>query len=325
MLYVIPEENIYLALVVSGEADTTAIANKITQVLLVELEIVTPAEETVETQSASDTIPDDLLKYEGCYGNDKSVFKISFDTKNNTLHYSTYTDGVFVETAEFTYREDGYFYSGTGLKFKFSSSGDKNIILMSPIASDRVLVHGESVATYSNPVESTLFDNSLWITENLSAVDFLNFTITTDSITELPGYIVLNDLDTVILYGLKDENTGEMVLEYARDQGEPVIKDGKLYYLGYQFVNAEDIDTIIMGDDISVSESNALYKIEETGSLSFEPGENQRLVLITEEGEILFDSLFSSQTSVSIDAGCYINFVGEKDDILTYSFTPSEQ
>jgi CubicO group peptidase (beta-lactamase class C family) len=324
MLYAIPEENIYLALVVSGEADTTAIANKITQTLLEELEIVTPAEETIETQPASDTIPDDLLQYEGCYGNDKSIFKISFDTENNTLNYSTYTDGVFVETAEFTYKEDGYFYSETGLKFKFSSSGDKNIMLMSPVTSDRILVHGESVAAYNNPVESTLFDNSLWIADNLSAVDFLNFTIATDSITELPGYIVLNDLDTVILYGLKDENTGEMVLEYARDQGEPVIKDGKLNYLGYQFVNTEDIDTIKMGNKISVSQSNALYKIEETGLISFETGENQRLVLITEDGEILFDSLFSSQTSVSIDAGCYVSFVGEEGDILTYSFTSSE-
>jgi len=326
-LYIVPEENLSVAVIFAGSADTATIATKITQALLEEKGVIRKSEKPGTLPPKNATTPDKILSFAGYYGDNGKILKVEFDQENGALVYKMFNNGEFVTTGTYPYKEDGYFYMPTGMRMSFSESFGKKLIVAYLPKTDTSIVAGESIAAVNNTVDASKFIEKQWLPINLSAIDFTTITVKTGIVSELPGYIYLDAENTYTLYGLKDENTGIMVFPYARDllEFKIVEQNGKnvLTLSGYTFMDAADVPVIQIGEKISINKDNQneCRRFENDGLFKGTLSNAGRIIIFSPDLTIKYDSLLNGVKEVAVSPGSYIIFIGNLGDSFEFEYS----
>ncbi len=326
-LYIVPEENLSVAVIFAGAADTAKIATKITQALLEEKGIIKKSEEALKLIPKNATIPDKILSFAGYYGDSGNIIKAEFDQENGALVYKKFNQGEFITTETYPYKEDGYFYSPTGMRMSFSESFGKKLIVAYLPKTDTSIVIGENIAAVSQTVDASKFIEKQWLPINLSAIDLSTITVKTGIVSELPGYIYLGVEDTYTLYGLKDENTGIMVFPYARDLLEFKIteQNGKnvLTFSGYILMDAADVPVIQIGEKISIDQDNQneCRRFEKDGIFKGVLSKAGRIIIFSPDLKVKYDSLLNGVKEVAVSSGSYVIFIGNSGDSFEFEYS----
>jgi len=332
-LYVLPKENLSVALSIAGSADTAKVATKITQALLEGKGIVRKSDEALKLPPKNATITDEILGFAGFYGTASNIVKVEFDQKNNTLIYNTFNNGKFVAAGAFPYKEDGFFYVPSGMRIALKESFGKKLFVVYLQKTDSCIVDGESLEALNNTVDASKFIEKQWIVINLSSFDFGTITANSGVISELPGYIYIG-LEgsywlegSYTIYKLKDENTAEMVLPYSRDLLEPKIieKNGKnvLTVLGFTLMDTADASVIQTGEKISINSDNQneCRLFDKDGIFKGTLPNAGRIVIFSPDLKVQYDSLMNGDKEVSVSQGSYVVFVGKSGDIFEFKYT----
>lgn len=312
--YLIPEQNLVLAVTYSGNKDVTAVTNEITQAILKETGVVNTQPDAFE--SSITPIPAEILQYTGIYGGAGTIWRIRFDLTNNTMIVDEYIEGQFMESQEMSYFDDGYFHSESGMRYSFSKTAEKNLIIMTVPDADSHLVVGESMLP-GEVTDTGNFTDSWWVPVNLSSYDLNAEATYTDSFDEMTGLIIL---DQGTAYALSDNMNSQMILQYARDLTDLKIslKDGvaMLSAYGYQYKNASAIEALANSQDfvIGADGANILRRLSNDAKLQISMPDKGRVVIYAPDYSIVYDSLFETQESIALEAGSVLLLSGIAND-----------
>lgn len=324
--YVIPEENISVALIFAGAGDASGIGETITQTLLEEKAIITAPPAAAQTAQAVVAIPNEMLSFAGYYGASGSAIKIEFNQQSNTLEYKRFDGNGFTSAGSYPYSGDGYFDMQNGYRMSFSESFGKKLVLQSMNDADYSIVIGQDIKA-NNPVDTSRFAGKAWIPVNLSAIDLYAFATVTGSLPELPGTIYFGGDGSFTPYPLKDENTAFMNLPYARDLVEPTITEENgtttMTAMGYVFVDVADIPVLASDEKIKIEKTgeNVLRKLEADGSISVTLPEGGRMVIYDPALTVLADTMYAAIEDVPVTAGAYLMFIGNEGDEFDYQYS----
>ncbi len=325
-LYVLPEQGISIALIFAGSADTMTISNAITQALLEEKGVLQETETKEATAPKPASIPDQLMQFNGYYGASGRTTKVEFDQQNGTMDYKEYNGSDFVSKGSYIYMDDGYFYLPSGNRMAFSDRFGKKLMLQLFPTGDYTIVVAEEISV-TNPVDTQRFVDKRWLQTNLSAIDLYTAAVATGSIPEVPGFIYIGADEDFTPYQLKDANTGEMILSYARDLYNPQVTEinGKNIFSieSYTYMDTMDVPVIQKGETISITKENEnqIKKLDADGTFAVMMPDGGRMIIYAPDFTVSYDSLYATQESVQVVVGSYVIFIGNEGDIFEYDYT----
>lgn len=324
--YVIPEQQISIALVFAGTAETTTIANAITQALLEEKGVISTIDQKETTAAKPAAIPDEMKKFAGYYGTSGNIIKIEFDQEKGTVNYKRFNGTEFVSEASYPYMDSGYFEMPSGYRMSFSESFGKKLITQWLAKGDYGIVVGEAL-NLGSAVDTQNFAGKWWIPINFTAADLYPYAVQTGSIAELPGYIFYGGDGSFTPYQLKDPNIGQMVMAYARDQIEPKISEvnGKkvLSAANYVFMDPADVLPLKNAESVGIEKANEnqARKLAQDGTISVGLPEGGRFIVFSPDFTVSYDSLYSGAGSAVVIAGSYVIFIGNQGDSFACEYT----
>jgi hypothetical protein len=323
-LYVAPGEKLSVALIFAGPADPAAICTEIMQALLESKGMLKKDRPKIQLAPKVAAIPQELLRYEGYYGNYQGIIRIEFDTGTNMMNYSKYNHGVFGPAAQFPYREDGFFHLDGAQKLNFEEAADGTKFIIAHVHdSIGKAVFAQEIPKGNPALSGSLFKNRVWLPRNLTSYEFAPFMTISGILQELPGYIHLDNVP----YALVDEYTGSMALSHARDLVEPVIteRDGKQWLEagGYLFSDASEIIPLDPSEEIPIGTNGYNeWRLAETDDvLNTKIPVRGRLLVFSSVGELTYDSLTNGEKAVFVEEGSYVGFMGEPGN----SFIPTHK
>ncbi|WKY48777.1 serine hydrolase domain-containing protein [Eubacteriaceae bacterium ES3] len=314
--YLIPEQNLVIALTYSGNKDVTPVTNSITEAFLRDTNVISTDTELTNVGTGLSVIPADVLQNTGIYGGNGIIWRVRFDLTNNQLIIDEYLEGDFVETQAMSYYDDGYFHNDAGMRYSFYDGPDQTLIVMTLPDVERHLVVAETLSSGSISDVGN-FSDSWWIPANLSATDLNAEATYTDSFDQIPGLIVV---DGGTIYALRDNMNSQMILEYARDLTDLSIslKNGAamLSAYGYQYINAAAIDVLANSEDITIADDDTSMsrRINNNCVLQITMPESGRVVIYSPDYSIDYDSLYETQESVDVEAGSILLLTGKAND-----------
>lgn len=325
-LYLLPQENISVAIVFAGNADVTGVANDIVQALLDENGLSEGLEtETAEPTAA--TIPDELLAYAGIYGDGGAIVKIEFNNEKNAMIYKKYDGKTFETQGTYPYLSDGYFHLPVGYRAGFAKNFGQEFFMIYDQSSDAGFVSGQKMAAAAAALDTSQFSGKSWIPTNLSAIDANAMGVKTGVVTELPGYLYHTANGGYTLYGLKDATTTQMVLPYGRDLAQATIAENNgqriLTIMDYQFINTASVaslqndEAIVIGSD----GQSICRKLDNDGTFSAVMPEGGRIVIYGPDLQRDYDSSSGVAEVIPVTAGSYLVFIGAPGATFTYAYT----
>ena len=178
--------------------------------------------------------------------------------------------------------------------------------------SDDSIVSAENLEQAARGIDGSAFAKKTWLPRNISAFDFAASTSHSDRIAELPGYIVFDGVP----YKLSDTMTAAMCLKYTRDQGAPAIlmkEDGPwLSYNDFEFSDASVIAALEPGKPVAIGARGFAEwrKIGAAMVFSAAIPESGRIMVVTPEEDLLYDSLMDGPKDIVLPEGSYVGFIG---------------
>lgn len=324
-LYLLPEENISVAIVFAGNADVTGVANNIVQSLIDENGLGQVAE-TAAVEATVTTFPDSILSYAGIYGDGSAILKIEFNNEKNAMIYKKYSDGKFETEGTYPYLSDGYFHLPVGYRVGFAENYGKKLFVVYDLNSDAGFVAGQQMAAADPARDTSKFNGKSWLPINLSAIDANAIAGKTGVLNELPGYVYFSANGGDTLYGLKDETTTEMVLPYGRDQAQAIITENNgqavLTVMDYQLMNAADVLSLQKAELISIGSDglNVCRKLDHDGVFHAVVAEGGRVIIFAPDFTLSYDSLYVTAESIPVTAGSYVIFIGNEGESFQYDY-----
>ena len=325
-LYVIPQQQLSIALIFAGSGDASGITQTITQTLLEEKGIVSAPAQANQSATPAAAIPDEILGFAGYYGASGSVLKIEFNQQNNTLEYQRFNGNAFATAGSYPYRGDGTFDMQNGYRMSFSESFGKKLVLQSMNNAAYSLVIAADLPA-NNPVDTSRFAGKAWLPENLSVIDQYAASAVTGSLPDLPGMIYFGNDGSFTPYPLQDENTASMNLAYARDLVEPALKEenGKttMTAMGYVFLDTSDIPVLASDEKIRITTAgeNVIRKLAADGSFSVTLPTGDRVVIYDPSLKVTADTMNGAINAVPVTAGSYVMFIGNEGDEIPYQYS----
>ncbi len=311
-LYVVPREKLALVVIVTGQADVGGISDLILQALLEGKGLVPRKTAEVSLPLKAKAIPGDLLRFEGFYGSRGSLMKLAFDKDKNSLRHFRYGNEGFYLAGEYPYLEDGRFHVDGQQAFSFSENFGKKFILVHLNGSDDSIVIAENLEPATLGLDGSAFAKKAWLPRNVSAFDFVASAGYSDSVAELPGYIVFDGVP----YRLSDTMTAAMCLKYTRDQGEPRIsvkEDGLwLSSNGFKFSDASVFASLGTKSAIAIgAEGFAEWrKVGAARVFSAAVPKFGRIMVVAQGGEVSYDSLMDGPKDIVLPEGSYVGSIG---------------
>lgn len=324
-LYVAPDEKLSVVLIFAGPADPSAICTEIMKVLMESKGVLKKDQPQTKPTPQVAVIPQELLRYEGYYGNYQGSFRVEFDTSTNTMKYSKYNYGSFGPAVHFPYMEDGFFHVDGSQKLNFEEAANGTEFIMAHVGnSTGTLVFAQKIPPGNPALSGSLFENRVWLPRNLTSYEFAPFMAFSGILPELPGYIHLDNVP----YVLVNEYTGAMALSHARDLIEPVIteRDRKqwLEACGYLFSDASEMVPFDPSEEISIGTDGynewRLMKTDDVLNTKIPIG--GRLLVFSFRGELAYDSLTNGEKAVFVEDGSYVGFIGEPGDLFISAHRP---
>jgi CubicO group peptidase (beta-lactamase class C family) len=317
-IMVAPEEKLTVAVLFAGAGiDTADVTSNIMQALLEGKKIV-PKYNQAPPVPENDVIPGDVLPFAGIYGSSGALMKFTFNTDTNTLETHTWEGQQFVYSESAPYKVDGYFHSGSGSKFWFKEYG-KTKYLLNAIGENYVshIVTAEHITLVASSLTGAAFDNKTWLFRNAENYGFILDVPVTETITELPGYITLDG----VAYALQSETSAEMALRYGRDLVTIQLQDvaGEQWLSTGNFVYSS-ADTVLSltngGETIGIGQDgwNEWRKITNQGTIACSIPANGRMMIFSQDKEVIFDTLTSTTLPFVVPGGSYVVFIGNPGD-----------
>jgi len=312
-----PLEQLTVAVLLSGHASASEINALILKSALIDRGVMTPRKLDVTLPKPAVTIPLPLYKYQGLYGSTGNIVRLTFDTDNNALISSALVNREFVDNGVFPYTGASYFFAKGDYSFYFAEIQGQEYVMIRSSAVPGTMVYCQKLSAPANPPDTAAFADKTWVPRNFTAIDLsAPAIIKTTVVPNIPGVIAVTNGKASTAYGLRDPNTAKTILPYATDLYDIWITEDQdsqiLHSGGYQYSDAALV--MLLNNDAPVKIGrvgyNELRKVAEPMIFSPAVPTTARMVIFSENGELIYDSLFFGNDSRLLRPGEYVLFIG---------------
>lgn len=320
MLYLLPDQNISIALTFSGPVNTTEVADVIAKSLLAEKGVI-PAETTATTTTAKlAPIPDNLMAYAGYYTLAGNILKIDFNQASGEMNLYSNSDNGFVPVETDVYKDDGYFY-GTDKRFTLEENFGTKFLMYHTLTGSTGSINATMIPARPASFDPAQFADKQWITINTLPNDTIPLAGSTWVMSEFPGYVLFGGHGYYLLNQLIDERTTLPNLKYTRDtmafklideQGKTLLQVGS-----FKLINVVDVPMLQDGEKITIGDQNSCRKLPSDGFIKADTG---RIIVVSPSLEAVYDSLTDGPDGCAVTAGSYVIFVGNDGDTINYNY-----
>lgn len=324
-LNVLPDQEIALAAIFSGNAQPAMVVDAMLQALIKAANLGTAAaiEETgLISAGQTEPMPVAYARFAGYYGTSGAILQVEPDFARNGLAYGYLTPDGRQPGGLMTYQADGLFRAADGESWTCVSD-DQGSYLLS-LAADPAfgLVRYEKLQPIANPADSQAFQDKIWIPRNLSATDLFPRLLTTAAIDGLPGYIyVASPLEgSCMAAALRDHTSTRMPMRYARDQVELRIEPRQgsnwLQTGGYTLTDAAGLPLLQLQDSLTIGSdgANEAGRFSESATVRFSIPHSGRIVIFSPTLSLVYDSLATGNQPVQLAKGSYVLAIGQAGD-----------
>ena len=320
MLYLLPDQNITIAVTFSGPADTTAVADVIATTLLAEKGVIAAGPPAAATTAKPAPVPDNLMAYAGYYSLAGTILKIDFNQAAGEMNIYRNSDSGFTRVETDQYQDDGYFY-GSGERFSLAENFGTKFLMTHTLTDVTGSVKAAMIPARSATIDPARFVGKQWIAINVLPQDTAFLAGSTWVMDEFPGYVLFGGQGYYLLNALIDERTARPTLSYTRDtmafrlieeQGQTLLQVG-----GFKLINAADVATLQSGEQITIGARNVCRKLPADGFIKADAG---RMLVISPALEGVYDSLANGPDGTAVTAGSYVVFIGNDGDAVSYDY-----
>lgn len=320
MLYLLPDQNITIALTFSGPVDTTAVTDVIAKTLLAEKGVIPTETATPAATAQLAPVPDSLLAYAGYYTLSGNILKIDFNQAAGEMNLYSNSDTGFTLVDKVNYKDDGYFY-GTDKRLTLEENFGTKFLMNHTLTGINGSINATMIPARTSNISPAQFVDKHWITVNTLPEDTIVLAGSTWAMNEFPGSVLFGGHGYYLLNQLIDERTTVPNLKYTRDtmefklideQGQTMLQAGS-----FKMINATNVPVLQSGEKITVGDQNVCRKLPSDGFIK--PSEG-RLVVLSPSLEAVYDSLTNGPDGTAVTAGSYVVFIGNNGDTISYDY-----
>lgn len=325
-LQIVPDEEITIALCISGHASGEALTRPILDALMQGKKLIEPQAKHASKPAEAQAIPDDLLKYAGFYAGESQGAKIVIDQKNKKINIYALEDKKSgddkdaVPLISFIYNNGYLFNAEKDIKCYFTTVGGKSYLVMYKIPNYGVdTIQYQKLDEVKNPVSLvTDIDGKSWLTRNAKPYILAGSVavLTSNSYKDLPGYVDFGGVKKI-----ESPTFASIAATAFRDQVEIYLinKNGEYWAkAGNSLFSPADnvkkaalgVNTVIIGSD----NYNEWLKLEKGAILSFEKPKSGRIIVVNGD-KALFDSVVDTDEIYAPD-GSFIFCAGTAGEVF---------
>lgn len=320
MLYLFPDQQLTIAVTFCGPADTTAVTNVIAKTLLAEKGLTTAPASTPTSKAQATPIPDPLMTFAGYYSLSGNILKLELlqATGQLNLYSNSDTGFVLVDTAQ--YQSDGYFY-GSDQRFSLEENYGTRFLIHHSLTGVNGSVKATMIPSLATAIDPAQFIGKNWITINTLPHDTVFLAGSTDVMNEFPGYVVFGGNGYYLLNKLVDPRSTICNLKYTRDTMTYKLIDEAgqemLQVSSFKLINAATVPMLQNGETITIGSQNICRQLPQDGTIT--PGDG-RIVVLSPTLAGIYDSLVNGPEGTAVSAGCYVVFIGNPGDTISYNY-----
>jgi hypothetical protein len=220
MMLSVPDKRISVAVMEAGKSPRTPQIAYMLLDSILEAKGLMKAEPKSVVPPAAQPVPAGYVKFNGYYGSEDKVYKLTADTAQNLVLLTPVVGGVEGDPYATTFLNGDLCIQGRPL-FKIISVGGRDVVLVN--ADGGFMTFCQKLEPLSNPQSLELDINGMqWVRRNVKPFEALSMDakeiITSSTIPGLPGYVNFNQVQKV------DSPThAGMVCDVIRDQTEVTL------------------------------------------------------------------------------------------------------
>lgn len=325
-LQIVPDEEITIALCISGHVSGESLTRPILDALMQGKKLIQPQEKHAAVPPEPQAIPDDLLKYAGFYAGESQTVKIVIDQKNKKIdvyplaHKKDENNKDAAPLASLIYNNGYLFNIEEDIKCYFTTVDGKSYLVLYKIPTygvDSLLY--QKLEDIKIPVSlGTDIDGKVWLVRNAKPYILAGSVglLTSNTYKDLPGYVDFGGVKKV-----ENPTFASIAATCFRDQVEIYLinKNGGYWAKAGNslFSPADNVKKAAPGVNTVIIESdnyNQWLKIEKGAILSFEKPKNGRIIVMT-DGKVLFDSVVDADEIYAPD-GSYVFCAGTAGEVF---------
>jgi hypothetical protein len=325
MVFTIPDKRITVAVIGTGpSAGSMDIALKVLDAYLAEKGLITNTPVKPKLPLQSEPIPAEFFSYAGYYAADGgSIFKLIFDTEKNSLTVFN-TEGNSEKLTLSAIFNKGFFHDSSGGKYYFINIEGANLIINASLVD---IIKFQRIEPLINPGKLKLdLTGTVWLRRNVEpyearmSVD--NHLVKPHQLTALPGYV-----DFLGIKKIDSLESAGISLKTVRDASELQFFDRAgetwAWVSGMTYMPEKLAKNLTSGTtSVTIIEKgvNEWFKTEKDTLLSFSKPENSRIILISPEDTILYDSVVDNG-EVFAPAGSWLELAGTAGNVIVVGST----
>ncbi|MBI4857294.1 MAG: beta-lactamase family protein [Acetobacterium woodii] len=290
MLYLLPDQNITIAVTFSGPVNTTEVTDVIAKTLLAEKGVISTETAAPVTTAKPAPVPDNLMAYAGYYTLSGNILKIDFNQAAGEMNLYSNSDTGFTLVDKVEYKDDGYFY-GTDKRLTLEENFGTKFLMSHTLTDVNGSINATMLPARTSTISPAQFVGKQWITVNTLPEDTIFLAGSTWVMNEFPGSVLFGGGGYYLLNQLIDERTTLPNLKYTRDtmgfklideQGQTMLQVGS-----FKLINTADVPLLQSGEKITIGTQNVARKLPGDGLIKPVDG---RLVVLSPTLTPLYDS-----------------------------------
>lgn len=322
-LQIAPDENMVIAVCISGHASGEALTRPVLDALMREKKLISPADTHAAAPPEAQEIPAEFLKYSGFYTGETKTVKIAVDQKNKKVDIylpAGKNDKDTPPVASLIYNNGYLFNTAENIQCYFTDIDGKSYLVlykMPPYGVDSLLY--QKLDEIKNPVRlKTDIDGKIWLVRNASPYILAGG-------VELPVSKTYKDLSGYVDFGglkkIESPVFASIAATCFRDQAELnlIDKNGETWLKSsnYLFSTADGARKAANGENIVTIKAdnyNEWLKLEKGAILNFSRPKGGRIIVLTPD-KGLFDSIVDAG-EIYAPAGSFIFCAGKAGDVF---------
>jgi len=313
MMFTVPAHRISVAVIETAESGhALQIALEVLDAVLVAKGLLKEEPASVSKPLSHQPIPAQYASFDGYY---VPLKRISFDFKMNIVTMKTMPIGQEPQTVTLFYN-NGYFYSDAGDQYYFISVDGEDYLVQYRAALDVDMMVGQKLKTLDRPQSLRIdMNGTLWLQRSSKWFDGVQGTaghmVRTRTFSDLPGYVEFGTIERVM-----SPDFAGMPVSNIRDLYELTLidRDGTTWArVSESLFSPASAAPVFKGGSRSLTIGAEGYsewlKLADGLILSFEQPEQTRVLVLSADGESIFDSMLD-QGAVYAAKGSFIEFAG---------------
>jgi CubicO group peptidase (beta-lactamase class C family) len=321
MVFSAPDHSVTVAVIEAGVHSSAAkIALNMLHNVLLQKGLIQDSENNIPIPLKSQNIPAEYADYYGYYiGNGGDLFKLDFNSQNNTIDLLAVHENTEQHVSSFFYN-NSYLYTASGQRYYLTDVDGMKFLISPLLGMDNIGYQKLEMVSEQKYLDIDI-DGRKWLRRNSKPYECILLStthlLTSNNVETLPGYVDLLGVKQVKSYDFAG------MPGVVRDQSELTLIEkyrGQTWAMVSDMLYSPDITAIPLrkGENKVVITENSYSEwlnVDDNLVVTFQKPETGRIIIFTGNGESIYDTAVDTG-GIYIERGSFIELMGQPEDVF---------